>query len=63
MNLFKLVDKMHDKLLYSHYLHCTLIGVDGQASLRLFIAPEIRQEKISYISRKPQHIPNSAQML
>ena len=23
MNLFKLVDKMHDKLLYSHYLHCT----------------------------------------
>ena len=23
MNLFKLVDKMHDKLLFSHYLHCT----------------------------------------
>ena len=23
MNLFKLVDKMHDKLLYSHYLHFT----------------------------------------
>ena len=25
-----------------------LIGVDGQASPRLFIAPEIRHEKISY---------------
>ena len=23
MNLFKLVDKMHDKLLYSHHQHCT----------------------------------------
>ena len=23
MNLFKLVDKMHDKLLFCHYLHCT----------------------------------------
>ena len=23
MNLFKLVDKMHDKQLFSHYLHCT----------------------------------------
>ena len=26
-----------------------LISVDGQASPRLFIAPEIRHEKISYI--------------
>ena len=47
MNLFKLVDKMYDKVLFSHYLHCTLISVDGQASPRLFIAPEIRHEKTS----------------
>ena len=27
-----------------------IISVDGQASPRLFIAPEIRHEKISYVA-------------
>ena len=36
-----------------------LISVDGQASPRLFIAPEIRHEKISFRNLKNFHPPPS----
>ena len=45
MNLFKLVAKMHNKLLFPIIYIVPLISVDGQASPRLVIAPEIRHEK------------------
>ena len=44
MNLFKLVDKMHDNYFPTIYI-VPLISVDGQVSTRLFIAPEKRHEK------------------
>ena len=48
MNLFKLVAKVHDKLFFSHYLHCTAYQCWRPGFPKLFIALEIRHEKISY---------------